>query len=370
MPRWCTVGLAVVALAAIVLLFVETARLAELAGRHELDARQARAVAAHAVAAATAPAASAPAAVEQAPASPGGDALAWARLELELQTCRSQLQAVTALLEERNAEIERRAAEAARIPPPMPEGVRLCLQALHTCLRVEGFGNQRFLSASRLDAEGLADVEMLDADADGLGATLVSAARMTATLDRAAGRLDLCFFDGHRTSGGKREALPDDGLLLTFRDVDGRLFEAKLPALVRGEGAYPDRTAPAGRPPTDVDPMTRREWLARLERVLEASGVQPGWRVTRFRGMQDGWFLDGELVASDENRHVAGGAHCKRLCLEVNGATGVVSLLLQDGTLRRGALESSITGEGYRILLPKLTPKSATDAMFGMVVTK
>lgn len=381
MPRWCTVGLWVVALGTIVFLFVETGRLAELAGRHEVAARQARDVAAQAVAAAASePAASEPAPVALALAAPaevsaagaahGADALTWARLELELQSCKSRLQAVTALLEERNAELARRATEASRMPPPMPEGVRSCLQALHSCLRAEGFGNQRFLSASRLDEQGLADVELLDADADGLGAAFVRAALMTATLDRAAGRLDLRFFDGHRSAGGQREELHKDGLLLSFRDVDGRLFEARLPALVHGVGAYADQTPPAARPPTDVDPMTRREWLARLERLIEKSEVQPLWRVSRFRGMKDGWFLDAELVASDERHHVAGGAHCQRLCIEANTATGVVSLLLQDGVLRRGVLESSITGEGYRILLPKLTPKQAADAMFGMVVSK
>jgi hypothetical protein len=47
-----------------------------------------------------------------------------------------------------------------------------------------------------------------------------------------------------------------------------------------------------------------------------------------------------------------------------------VSLLLRNGSLRRDGVDSSITGEGLRVLLPNLTCKQASDAMFGMVVRR
>ena len=63
-------------------------------------------------------------------------------------------------------------------------------------------------------------------------------------------------------------------------------------------------------------------------------------------------------------------AQSRRLLLEVDEAAGVVSLLLKNGVLRRGGVESTITAEGFRMLLPKVTPKQALDIMLGMVVTK
>jgi hypothetical protein len=98
--------------------------------------------------------------------------------------------------------------------------VRQCLEALHDCLRAEGFHEQRFLRASAIDDEGLRDVELLDADGDGLSVSVISAGRMTATLDRTAGRLELRFFDGHRTVDGERNTLSEDGWPLVY-DVDG-----------------------------------------------------------------------------------------------------------------------------------------------------
>ena len=57
------------------------------------------------------------------------------------------------------------------------------------------------------------------------------------------------------------------------------------------------------------------------------------------------------------------------MAVEVD-ARGVVSLWLRSGVLQNEGAESSINAEGYRMLLPNLTPKQATDAMLGMVVHK
>ena len=48
----------------------------------------------------------------------------------------------------------------------------------------------------------------------------------------------------------------------------------------------------------------------------------------------------------------------------------MVSLLLLDGVLRRDGVESTITGKGFRMLLPGLTPKDCSDAMLGIVVKR
>jgi hypothetical protein len=371
--------ISIVAAAAIVWLGCETWRLAELAGRFEREAQLARSSLAPAPAPAPVPASASPSAVTTPadgadPSIPTEqDPVAYAQLALELATTRDRLVAVTQLLEQRNAEAERRAAAARASSEaslqPVPEGVRACLVALQDCLRGEGFTSHRFLSAQRLDADGLHGVELLDTASAEFGATFIGAARMTASLDRATGRFELRFFDGQRTAAGVRETIGSDGLAVVFADVDGRAFEAKLPYLVRAEGQYPTPVAEDRRRPTDLDPAARRQWLDCFDRLLAAADTTPRWRLTRFRGLDGGDFLDVELVGTDARNLVLAGAHCARLAVEVD-ARGVVSLWLRSGVLQKEGVQSSINAEGYRMLLPNLTPKQATDAMLGMVVHK
>ncbi|MCK5940983.1 MAG: hypothetical protein KAI24_03355, partial [Planctomycetes bacterium] len=281
---------------------------------------------------------------------------------------------VRALLDERNAELERRAAaskeRAAEALKPMPEGVRACLATLHECLRAEGFTAQRFLRAMALDEQGLHDVEMLEVAPDGLGVSFVTAARMTAALDRAIGRLELRFFDGHRSVDGERMALPEDGFAVVFDEVDGRPFEVRLPYLVRAEGAYPAAVTTPNRLPSDLDPGSRRQWSARISKLLARARTDIHWSATRLRGQQDGYFLQVELVGTNDKGLVLGSAHCDKVAVEIDEQRDVVSLLLVDGVLRRDGVESTITDRGFRMLLPGLTPKDVTDAMLGMVVKR
>ena len=147
------------------------------------------------------------------------------------------------------------------------------------------------------------------------------------------------------------------------------LEQTDLPFLVRAEGVYsvePDREV---REP-GLDLVTRDQWLDRLDGLLGSSGTAARWRMTRFRTLRDGWFLECDLVATDASKHVVGGAHCARAAIEVDPGTGVVSLRMLDGVLHQGGSESSIVGEGYRMLLPDVTQKQANAAMQGMVVTR
>lgn len=354
-----------VALAAVAFLLVETRRLAADAGQLEIDLRAARAELANR-------AAPTPAATTPAP-SPAVEASDYARLALELKTTKEQLAAVTGVLAARNEQEAERAARAAalaaRRDQPMPEGVRECLVALHELLRAEGYHGPRFLRAEAVGKDGLQHVEMLEPDAGGFDVAVIQAARATATVERATGRFVLRFFDGERALRGRAEPLPADGYTVVFAEVDGRAFEARLPYLVATAGEYP--TPPASeRPLGELDPLQRRSWVERLDQALAQGGGAPRWRVQRLRGLHDGWFLGVELVGVDDKKHVVAGASCARLAFEVDAGSGVVSLLLRDGSLRRNGVDSSITGEGLRMLLPDLDAKKANDLMFGMVVTR
>lgn len=307
----------------------------------------------------------------------GGNAIdlnEFTKLQVDLHSARQQLAAVTELLDQKNEEIRRKAeaeAEAARNSlKPMPAGVRLCLDAMHQCLRGEGYTNQRFLRASSIDDDGMHEVEMLDVSPDGLAVAFVNAGLMKAKVDRQTGRLELRFFDGYRAVDGERLALPEDGFAVTFEEIDGRLFERRLPFLLHGEGSYQVVDPEIQQPSTDLDPGTRRQWLTRLDYLISRARTTLNWRVTRMRGMSDGYFLTVELVGTSDSHLVKGSVHCDRMAVEIDDASGVVSLLLQDGVLRRDGLESTITKQGYRMLLPGLTPKETIDAMLGMVVKK
>jgi hypothetical protein len=299
---------------------------------------------------------------------PAVPAVDYAAMALELATTKQQLAAVTQLVEQLNQAAAARAAAAAQASLPTPAGVQDCLHALQQCLHDEGFAGQRFLAAQRLADFTLHHVELCLDQADSGDFAFVVAARMTATIDRAKGRLELRCFEGVRHCRGDRTELPAEGFAMQFAPIDGRAFEARLPALVRAEGDYPAPEVVVPSP--GVDPLTRRQWLRRLEQVMSRAGTAELWRITNFRGMQDGWFTAVEVVATNEKHLVVGSAHCDRAAIEVDHTTGVVSLRLQDGVLRREGRESSIRGEGYRMLLPKLTPGQVTDAMFGIVVTK
>lgn len=297
-----------------------------------------------------------------------------ARLETELAAAEAQRKAMATAVEqqverERQRAAAAAAAAAAQTRPPMPEGVRQCLAALHECLRAEGFASHRLLYAARLDGDGLHEVELLETAPDGLAVEVFQAGRLTAELDRGKGQLRLRLFDGTRSEGSNRVALPADGWPITFAPVDGPMFEARLPFLLRVEGVYPEAVAKV-RPASDLDPTTRAQWLDRFDRLLQGAGTAEELRINRCRGLQDGRFLGVQLVGSDSKHRLLLSADCARMAVEVDQAAGVVSLLLQDGALRRGGAESTITAEGYRMLLPKVTPKQATDVMLGMVVTR
>jgi hypothetical protein len=384
MRLWNLVGwLAVVATAG---LTYETFRLAAIAGRHEVDARQARAAlaAATAATAATPPARGAGAAPAADPAAgpialpspaPSATELSdFTRLAQELAATKEQLAIATAMLAARARQDEERAQAAAAATAaanrPIPAGVRECLVALQDCLRAEGYAGLRLLRADAVGAEGLTNVELLDAEPGGIDVAFVRAARVTGVVERATGGFVLTCFDGERSLRGERTPLPPKGLPLRFADVDGRMFEARLPYFVRGEGEYPAAAAAPDRPPGELDPLRRRQWLERLERVLTDGGPTPRWRVGRLRGLDGGWFQGGDLVATDDKRRVVASAACERFAIEVDEAAGIVSLLLRNGSLRRDGVDSSITGEGLRVLLPNLTCKQASDAMFGMVVRR
>lgn len=343
-----------------------TGQLAEQLGRAEIDLRHARKASQVAVAGLATAEAAAAAAQQRC-----------LELETSLVLANQQMEVVTELVRQR-AELEQErlqvaAAEAELLRAPMPEGVRLCLQALQECLRQEGYIWVRFLNARALVEQQLQHVEVLLTQPDGLGVELLSAARMQAFVDRNEQRLRLLFHDGELRSNGEIRALPAAGHELYFTPIDAQLFEQRLPALVQALGEHPEAPVAAGRaqrPAGELDPLRRRQWLERFDRLLGQAGTPELLRLNRLQGLQELWFLDVQMLGTDSKNLLAMSADCRRLAVEVDAAAGTVSLWLRDGSLRRGSTESTISAAGYRMLLPKITPQQAREIMLGMVVDR
>lgn len=295
-----------------------------------------------------------------------------AALHAELLAWQERHQAMADELHKRQAELttaaEARAVAAAQQALPMPEGVRLGLAKLHEALADEGFVGLRFLQARTLDEAGLHDVEVVEVSPDGLLARLYRVGCVSATLDRTTSVLELHLQDGTVLSGGERTELPTDGYRLRFPGVDGPALEARLSFLLRTTGSYPAVAQPASTP--RVDPATRAAWLDRLDRLCDAAQGLPRWRVQRFANLRDGWFSAGQLVGTDARHHVVQYLDCEQFAVEVDAAAGLVSLRVRGGVLRQNGIDSKIGGEGLRMLLTHVDPKTATDLMLGMVVRK
>lgn len=353
------------ALAAIVWLTSDARHLARVAGEHEIAARRAAATAADARA-------------EVERLRPQLDRADETIRELERKVQQALLQAATSaelIAARQRTEAALRAAraeEARALEQPVPEGVRLCLLAIEDCLRADGFAGVRFVRARALDADALRGVELLDVDTERHTSTTWVADRLQLRLDRATGRLTFAFFDGTRLRDGLREPVPATGLDLEFAPVTGKLWESRLPFLVVATGAYPADTPPV-RPaavPGTLTATDRATWLQRFDRLLEDAGADPRLRVTGFLGLEQGRFQRARVQGFDGKRLMVLSADCAVLTVECDEQAGVVALLLQDGVLHQKGGESTISADGLRMLLPKITPKQARDTMLGMVVAR
>jgi hypothetical protein len=360
--RWSPIIVLAAAVLAAVSLY-EGMQVAQRAGEFEIEARQARAAVAIEVTRA--------AASTKECRRLRDDGL---RLERELD---GALEWSKALGEALAAESERReqaavhsAAAAALVANPPPFGVQRCLLAVRDCLRADGFLRMQLLRARALEQKALLDVEFLEFDEATGSADVVVAARMAVALDRTRSEVVLRFDHGHRRRDGVRIDLPESGYEVRLAPVDGHLWEQRLPFLMQVVGEYLDPDAPARAAEDAIDARTRAIWLERLDDLLVDAGADYKLRVAGFTGLAGGAFRSVRVVGYDSGNVLALAADCEQLSIEVDQRARVVSLLLKSGTLRRQGTESSIHTEGYRMLLPNITPEKAAMTMMGMVVQR
>lgn len=251
---------------------------------------------------------------------------------------------------------------------PMPEGVRLALVAFRECLREEGHEGLRVLRARSLDGDGLRDVELWDYDPEQLLSTLYVAGRMEMVLDRGSASLALRFFDGYLSRHGEREDFPREGFELLLPGVNGPMWEARLPYLVRAVETYPeDEPGPAA---TTMDRFTRHQWRERIDLLLDEADTTDRMRIGALEGLEDGSFRKVQLLGYDDKSLLVMAADADRMAVRVDETAGIVQLVLTDGVLRNAVGETPIGESGYRILLAGVSPGRARDIMMGMVTDR
>jgi hypothetical protein len=119
-----------------------------------------------------------------------------------------------------------------------------------------------------------------------------------------------------------------------------------------------------------MDRATRQAWIDRVDGLLARARTEVRLHLDDFRDLETGWFRDAQVVGEEQGKTLAMTASCRELAVEVDAQAGIVSLLLRDGTMRSKGGQSKIAADGYRILLPEVTPKAASDALLGMVVRR
>ena len=296
-----------------------------------------------------------------------------ARLEVDLDQAlthnRFLGEALTAAAEDRERAAVRSASEESGRLLPLPFGVRRCIETMRRCFDAEGYDDLRILRASAIEDFTLRDVEFVRIERDVPVAELIVAARMAMTLDRTTGQLALQFSDGFRRTQGVRRQLPEAGFQFDLQVLDGQMWESTLPFLVKAVGDYPPADQEESPKPV-LDSILRLQWIERIDLLLSRSGLEDHLRVKGFRHLEDAVFRDVRVAGYDSNKLLAMQADCEEMAIEVDARAGIVSLLFRQGSLRREGTESKIGAQGYRILLPDVTPEQAVALMLGMVIRK
>ncbi|MCC6784644.1 MAG: hypothetical protein IT457_17495 [Planctomycetes bacterium] len=291
----------------------------------------------------------------------------------QLARALAQVDATNALLGAERARLttarEEFEARRERIRPPMPEGVRLMVLAFDACLAIEGCTHLRVLDARAFGEGALRGVEVLEAGVERRPSTLWLADELRLALDRNRGELELRFRGGSVVRDGVRRAIEPAGESIVLSTVAGEAWETRLPQLVAAVGEYP-AVAAAREASERLDPLTMEAWRVRLEALLLGSGSGLRWRVGRFRKLSEARLVDVTIHGYGEDGLLAESASAKALAVEVDRAAGAVSLLLEDGVLRKPGGDTTIPPTGYRMLLPGVSPQAAIDAMLGLVVER
>ncbi len=248
----------------------------------------------------------------------------------------------------------------------MPAGVRQALTDLNDCLKQDGYGEIRFHWASKIVDGELSGAEFLEHHPDKLESILYSCGRLSIELDRKAGTLTMRLFDGSRSGEAGPEHFPEEGEPLVLTEVNGPMWESRLPFLVNGKGDYPVSAEVRSRP--RLDRVTKASWLEKVDHLLSLAETDLHYRLQRFRDLEDGHFIDALLLAYGEGRQLAMSAEADSLQVMVDRRAESVSLILRGGVLRKLGGESDIPSSGYHILLPGVSVEATIEVMLGMVV--
>lgn len=297
-------------------------------------------------------------------APPVPDELARLAAELEAErTGRRQDREAIAALTEQLLEAERRLREALALralvpepgpppaaataalaapPEPAPAGPDPWLAVLNDLLALDGYTHLRFEGAERVPGRAeLHDATVLGWSSSGLLDTVLKARRVEFELHRMTHTLVARFFDGHRTQGGARVALPPEGVRMDFPGVRVEAWLEHFPELADSCG--PAAAAPAA----EVEPVR-----AAVDALLSMKGSHGYYRLAavgavegdRLRFVQVNWFHNsGRLLKTFD-------ADALQVLLH---GDGTVELELRNGAIFEGGFRRPFAGDRFRIFLPR-----------------
>lgn len=299
-----------------------------------------------------------------------------ARLDAELSRIREELsgslgreEAMTEALRRQVEEIEaqRDSLRSERLADlrMMPEGLRQSLTDLNDCLRVEGYGEFRFHRARSIEAGELRGAELIEHQRGSLKSVSYVAGKLAIELNREASTVSMTLYEGSMTTQEGIADFPEAGFPIVLSEVDGPMWESRLPYLVRATGDYPVETIASRNP--GLDRVTKSVWLERVEHLLSIAKTDMRYRLQKFHDLEDGRFIDALLLAYVDGRRLSMSAEAETLQIVVDRRAESVSLILRGGILRKVGGESKISSSGYRILLPGVTVEECIEVMLGMV---
>lgn len=257
-------------------------------------------------------------------------------------------------------------AVAAVPPPPMvlqtPASEALAddpwVGVVNGLLSLDGYSHLRFQEATRVPgAPRLEDVVLMEWKSDGQLDGLIRADRAEFELHHMTGNLVLRFFDGYRTGGAGRIALPADGLRLDLADVNAPAWLEHFPELsdLGGVVAAP---AAAGSSAEEVkEPAAAGASVREIRNALDALISQRGsfhyYKLNALGGVNGTVLQLVQINWHDNAGRLVKTIEADTMVVRLHPKGNSVELELRNGAFLSEEGKSPFSSDLFRLYLPR-----------------